>query len=76
MTMWWRTTAACGAWVALALVGFGGAAPDGHPGSAGGAESSVVAGLRLATCRDVGTGGTTLPERMVRTGRAGSMRAV
>lgn len=78
MKVWLRTTASSGAAVVLVLVlfAFGGTALAGDTRAAAQAERSVDAGMQLPTCEDPGTGGVLVVERVVPTGRAGSMRAV
>lgn len=71
-----RTTASSGAVVVLVLFAFGGAALAGDTRAAAQAERSVDAGMQVPTCDDPGTGGVLVVERVVPTGRAGSMRAV
>lgn len=76
MKVWQRTTAGSGAVVVLVLFAFGGTALAGDTRAAAQAERSFDAGMQLPTCEDPGTGGVLVMERVVPTGRAGSMRAV
>lgn len=78
MKVWQRTTASSGAVVVLVLVlfAFGGTALAGDTRAAAQAERSVDAGMQLPMCEDPGIGGALVVERVVLTGRAGSMRAV
>lgn len=75
MTTWQRTTASSGAVVLLVLSALGGTAFASETTTAAQAERSGTSSTQSARCGDPGTGGL-LVQRTVRSGNAGSMRAV